>query len=166
MAWLNKTGYEYDVEKEKAKLAKAEGRKKEARKLKRMNRRELDAFKAALIRAKASDAIDSAGRIKVKSAFEKVREYKKRMRNGQCPTCGAGLDLKPGKHATHLCAACLRVTGLLPSVDATRVKMGNHTQGIAGIPDGQNMNGIVYCSSNTHRCWLDHNGLPVKSCSC
>lgn len=97
-------------------------------------------------KAKGGELVDRSGRIKVKSAFAKIPEFKSRLAKGLC-ICGA----EPPARG-HLCEVCK---------EEVRDLQTPHTKGNKNVPAGQNTNGIVYCDMG-HRVWPDHAGnYPV-----
>jgi hypothetical protein len=83
--------------------------------------------------------VGAGGKIMDLGPFQKVAEARKRLKDKQCPGCGKGMPRKG-----FLCTKCARDLG--PEFNFPR-----NTGGLGkGIPDGQNLMGVVYCINN-HR---------------
>ena len=146
MPFFGTTGPEYDKNKKRAKELKKGDKedRKERRSIKRMNRKERENVLNAAAKSKISEIIDKTGRIIGIEVIKQVPEYKKRLKNGKCIYCNTAAPRRGYIHDE--CKALIRE---MPS--SHEIKLSNKTSGLGkGIPDGQNMNGIVTCV-NKHR---------------
>lgn len=147
----NPTGPEYD--KRKAELKDLKGQKgvrKEKRQLKKLNKRERELLATTAAKAKISTIIDTGGRIVGKDVLKKIPTYKQRMAKGLCPLCGT----TPQKRG-HVCNDCKNEAQTqMPT--SREINNTQFSKGLGvGIPNGQNMNGLMYCI-NGHRVFYVH----------
>lgn len=145
--FFKETGPQYDINKAKRKLPNGDVSNSEKKQLKKMNKRERETFVMAHVRAKSSQIIDKSGRILVQRAFQEVPEFKRRLANGKCPSCGRSTEKR-----NHVCDSCKNdVAGW---VSAHEINNSLYTpEGNPNIPAGQNTNGIVY-DRNGKRVWM------------
>lgn len=138
---------------------KARRERKEARRrFYRMSKGERAKFMAAMAgrgakrgtfgmgRLAVSPAVNAAGKITNAKAFQAVGKYRTWMRKGLCATCGGAADQGRGR----LCTSCTEEISALPSIHEVEQAMSIHsvrgltTRDGRKVPEGQNMNGIVY----------------------
>jgi len=143
-----------DTHEERKRLKELKGVKgkearKERRQIRRLTKKERDTVLTQAAKDKVSTIINSAGKIIGINAMKQVPIYKERLKKGRCPGCG-----EPPERRGYICSNCKDLIRDMPS--SHEIKLSNKTSGLGkGIPDGQNMNGAVYCV-NKHRAFFQH----------
>ena len=150
MPLFGQTGPEYDKNKRRAKELKKgdksdrKERRKERRQIRKLSKAERELVLKTAAKDRVKEIISRSGKIIGVNAIKQIPEYKRRLQNGKCIFCG-----EPPEKRGHICDACKDQIREMPS--AHEIKLTNKTSGLGkGIPDGQNVNGIVYCK-NGHR---------------
>lgn len=141
MGIFGQTGPAYDKEKAEAKARKQEMKRTLTRAEIRQIRRAATKgkFRKKILSGAGAVIVGAGGKIMDLGPFQKVRTAKQRLKDQQCPGCGKGMPRKG-----YLCVGCASDLG--PEFNFER-----NTSGLGkGIPDGQNVMGVVYCV-NGHR---------------
>jgi hypothetical protein len=139
---------------ERKRLKELKGQKgkearKERRQIRRMTKKERDTVMTQAAKDKVSTIINGAGKIIGVNAMKQVPVYKQRIQKGKCPFCG-----EPPERRGHICDSCKGEISSMPS--AHEINNTNKSKGLGkGIPDGQNLNGTMYCK-NGHRVFFQH----------
>lgn len=99
--------------------------------------------------------VNATGKIMDLGPFQKVSLAKERIKNTQCPGCGKGMPRKG-----FMCPSCAKGMG-------AEINYVRDTNGLGkGIPDGQNLNGIVYCVNNHRAMFYEVEGKWNCSSGC
>lgn len=123
---------------------KGKDARKERRQIRRMTKKERETVMTQAAKDKVSTIIDRAGKIVGVNAMKQIPVYKQRMQKGKCPFCG-----EPPAKRGHICDGCKGEISSMPS--AHEIRNTQFSRGLGkGIPDNQNMHGVVYCK-NGHR---------------
>jgi hypothetical protein len=142
MGLFGKTGPERDAYKK----MKKDGTDKYTRKnQKRLSKQEKKALSESAARAKITTIIDRAGKIVKPEILKNIPVYKDRLKKGKCPICGG-----PPERRGYVCKDC-RSAALADMPTVREINNTHFSKGLGvGIPNGQNMNGTMYCI-NGHR---------------
>lgn len=147
MGLFNKqTSATHDERKRLKELKGVKGKeaRKERRQIRKMTKSERELVLKTAAKDKVKEIISKSGKIVGVNAVKQIPEYKRRLQNGKCIFCG-GTPEKRG----HICDGCKGEIREMPS--AHEINNTNKSRGLGkGIPDGQNMNGAMYCK-NGHR---------------
>lgn len=154
-----------DTHEERKRLKELKGVKgtdarKERRQIKKMTKAERESVLTTAAKDKVSTIINSAGKILGVHAIKQVPEFKRRLAKGKCIFCGC----TPEKRG-HICDACKGHIAEMPS--AHEIKNTHFSRGLGkGIPDNQNMNGVVYCKNGHRAFFQEAHGIWDCSSGC
>lgn len=134
--------------------------RKERRQIRKMTKAERELVLKTAAKDKVKEVISKSGKIIGVNAIKQIPVYRDRLKKGKCIFCG-----EPPEKRGHVCDNCKGEIRDMPS--AHEINNTNKSRNLGkGIPDGQNMNGVVYCNNNHRAFYQEAHGIWDCSRGC